>query len=77
MPRNVRNFWVRADIEGREKTLAGGPVAKDGGIDMTILIRDGGEVSDAVEICGRCINGRNSITIRAKGHETIKIECPR
>ena len=49
----VRNFYVEADIDGRQTTLGGGPKAKDGG--MTVLIHqrsDGDVVYHAVKI--RC-----------------------
>ena len=38
----VRNFWVDADIDGRQTGLGGGPMSKDGGMDVTIYQRDGG-----------------------------------
>lgn len=49
----VRNFYVEADIDGRQTKLGGGPKAKDG--EMTVHIHqrsDGDIVSDAVKI--RC-----------------------
>lgn len=53
MPRNVRNFWITADIDGRRSPFASGPVRKDGGFDLTIKIRDGGNVVRALDIIGR------------------------
>lgn len=53
MPRNVRNFWIKAEIDGREKTLGGGPVRKDGGFDLTVYMRREGEVIEPVTIIGR------------------------
>lgn len=52
MPRNVRNFWIEADIDGRSTTLEGGPRSRDGGISVTLYIRERGEVSDAVTVHG-------------------------
>jgi hypothetical protein len=52
MPRNVRNFWFEADVDGRDSVLAGGPVAKDGGFRCKILIRRNGEVDTAAIIRG-------------------------
>lgn len=52
MPRNVRNFWVEADIDGRRERLSGGPVARDGGFELTVYIRDRGSVRRAVEMRG-------------------------
>lgn len=52
MPRNVRNFWLDATIDGKQTKLSGGPQAKDGGFTLTIKIRDNGEVSQAMRISG-------------------------
>lgn len=50
MPRNVRNFWIDADIDGRKETLSGGPNSKTGGMRAMIYMRDKGDVSHAVTI---------------------------
>lgn len=57
----VRNFWVEADIDGRETTLAGGPRRKDGAMDVTIYQRDDGGIKTAVRIFCRA-NGENLVT---------------
>lgn len=54
MPRNVRNFWIEASVDGRESKLSGGPVRKDGGFSLTIFVRDDGDVTRALEIDGLC-----------------------
>lgn len=46
----LRNFWVTADIEGRETNLEGGPRSKDGGMCVTILQRDNGSKATAVKV---------------------------
>ena len=46
MPRNVRNFWIDAQIDGRESRLTGGPSAKDGGMYVKILFRENGQISN-------------------------------
>ena len=52
-PRNVRNFWIELNVDGRETEIATGPVAKDGGFSMSILIRENGKISRRkVEING-------------------------
>lgn len=33
---SVRNFWIDADIDGRQTMLGGGPRSSDGGMDVTI-----------------------------------------
>ena len=48
----VRNFWVEANIDGRATTLAGGPASKEGGMNVTIKQRSGGNITTAARI--RC-----------------------
>lgn len=50
MPRNVRNFWLDADIDGKATRLSGGPVNKEGGMTATLKIRDDGTVHKALTI---------------------------
>lgn len=60
----VRNFWIRADIDGRKTVLAGGPRSRDGGFDLTISQRDGGAIVEPVEIRGRAhADGSLDLTI--------------
>ena len=42
MPRNVRNFWMEADIDGYASTLVGGPKNKMGGMNINLFARDNG-----------------------------------
>jgi len=53
MPRNVRNFWITLDVDGKQKRVATGPRRKDGGFDLTLYMRDKGDVVEALEIAGR------------------------
>ena len=46
----VRNFWLVADIDGRQTELAGGPRRKDGGMRIVVYQRQNGAVVKAVEI---------------------------
>jgi hypothetical protein len=50
MTRHVRNFWaeVRAD-----RTIGTGPRGADGTLDVSVYIRDRGEVRAAFDILGR------------------------
>ena len=57
MPKNVRNFWLSARIDGRNSLLEGGPQSKDGGFSLAIFQRDGGDVREAAIIEGREIDG--------------------
>jgi hypothetical protein len=60
---SVRNFWIEADVDGRATKLTGGPVRKDGGIDVTIYIRDEGGISRAVSIRGRVLDETLRLTV--------------
>jgi hypothetical protein len=62
MPRNVRNFWVTMDVDGRKEAVATGPRRADGGIDITIKMRDGGGVVDVCEIVGR-VDDKGALTL--------------
>lgn len=52
MPRNVRNFWIQASIDGINTSVATGPRSKDGGFSLTIKQRDGGDIITALEVRG-------------------------
>lgn len=56
MPRNVRNFWLTAEINGRKGPIrVGGPTGKDGEFRLVIKVRNRGTVyGETVEIHGRC-----------------------
>jgi hypothetical protein len=65
MPRVVRNFWLTADIDGRTSKFTGGPAAKDGGMDLTLKVRDHGAVVHALEIlCREDGDGKLRVTVR-------------
>lgn len=52
MPRNVRNFWIDATIDGRESRMSGGPRAKDGGMFVAMRMRNRGEVTTPLYVAG-------------------------
>ena len=52
MPRNVRNFWLELDVDGQRTQVATGPVAKDGGFQLTIRQRDKGDIVRAMHVRG-------------------------
>ena len=52
MPRNVRNFWISADIDGRKHNIRSGPVRKDGGFTLRILVRDKGNILQGLRVEG-------------------------
>jgi hypothetical protein len=79
MPRNVRNFWIEASIDGRSADFNGGPQSKDGGFRLTIKQRADGEIVKAFEINGYM--ARDGKTLRLLGEtatgQTITFETYR
>jgi len=60
----VRNFWIKADIDGRKTKVEGGPRAKDGGFTLTIYIRSEGSVEKALTIDGLALsNGQLEVNV--------------
>jgi hypothetical protein len=57
MPRNVRNFWIEAHVDGRAVKLAAGPASRYGGFTLTVYQRDKGGVMEALRLYGRECNG--------------------
>ena len=49
MPRNVHNFWIEIDIDGRKERIKVGPESADGGFTMVIYQRDKRQVSGISE----------------------------
>jgi len=45
MPRNVRNFWIELDVDGRKSRVETGPIRKDGGFSLTIRARERASIS--------------------------------
>lgn len=63
MPRNVRNFWLDVQVDGRS-SIGLGPVAKDGGFSAQLKVRDAGSVRDALSINGYAYqDGRLQVNI--------------
>lgn len=53
MPRNVRNFYLTAEIDGRRTRLEGGPQARDGGFSLVVRQRTHGCVGRGLHVDGR------------------------
>lgn len=71
MPRNVRNFWLTLDVDGKKTPVACGPVSKDGGFTLRIQIRRDGEVCEAGYVRGiACPDG--ALVVRWVG----TVPCP-
>ena len=68
MPRNVRNFWVSASVDGKASKMESGPQGKAGGFQITIKVRDSGSISPKIiTILGETKDCR--LTVRAFGPE--------
>ena len=48
----IRNFWVSLWSSTRKHKVETGPQGRGGEIEMTVLIRDKGEISKALKIVG-------------------------
>lgn len=54
MPRNVRNFWVRVNVDGKKTPVATGPRRRDGGFSCNIQMRSDGDIHpDEVTVEGK------------------------
>ena len=68
----MRNFWLEADVDGRQTTLEGGPRAGNGGMDVTIRQRDKGKSVVAMRIsCRRRDDGLLVTCVRDKDNNPI------
>lgn len=58
MPRNVRNFWIELDVDGKKTPIATGPVKKDGVFYLTVSMRneDGTIHKNAISLEGFVMN---------------------
>jgi hypothetical protein len=45
MPRNVRNFWIELEVDGKKQKIATGPRSAGGGFDMSIKVRSEGQIA--------------------------------
>lgn len=52
MPRNVRNYWLELEIDGRKTRVETGPRAKDGGFSLNIYMRNKGNVTKIGRLIG-------------------------
>ena len=74
----VRNFYVEADIDGRQTMLGGGPRAESGGMDVTVYQRDEGAIKTAVQIsCRKNWKGQLVTTVEVDGERVASIETER
>lgn len=52
MPRNVRNWWIEAEIDGRTARIGAGPQSQNGGIFLRVLQRQQGGIIEALRAVG-------------------------
>lgn len=74
MPRCVRNFWIDVEADGYKKSVGLGPRRKDGGMDVLLYVRDGGQVKSAVSILCRADGDSLSIHVRNETDEHAPVQ---
>lgn len=57
----IINFWIDANIDGRETILSGGPRSKEGGMGVKIKQRNCGSITTALDI--RCFEDEGTLKI--------------
>ncbi len=68
MPRNVRNFWIEAEVDGKATPVAFGPKNADGGFTLTVKMRDNGGSLAPVHIEGNTsVEGELTLWINING----------
>jgi len=75
----TRNFYINCQIDGRSTMLSGGPRRKDGGFDMSIMMRDDGTRRGVVLISGTA-DTEGNLTLRISpdnGQEDIVVKTTR
>ena len=74
MPRQVRNFWIEAEIDGQKTTLSGGPKSRTGGIEVFIKMRDKGRVDTPITIRGFAHeDGRLALYVYGPDNQVIPV----
>ena len=59
----VRNFWIDADIDGRQTELSGGPRGRVDGMSIEIYQRDNGSIANCLKIVCREFAGELTTTV--------------
>jgi hypothetical protein len=77
-PRNVRNFWIQGEVDGKKEAIGTGPRRKDGGFDLDILIREKGNISNKkLNIIGHVVNDKLLLDVLLNGEVLTSIETER
>ena len=69
----VRNFWVEANIDGRQTDLTGGPRRKDGGMEIDLYQREDGYISRPIKIKCREWDGKLITEIYVNGEKVSEV----
>lgn len=68
-PKNLRNWWIRAEVDDRQTPLEFGPAEKDGGFTLGIHQRDKGRSTLVATIVGY-VKGDGSLELKITGRES-------
>lgn len=72
MPRNVRNFWITLEVDGKKMPIATGPRKRNGGFEATIKMRSEGQIfEEDIKIQGIVRNGLLTLNIYGADNEPI------
>mgnify|MGYP001598960663 CR=1 FL=1 len=76
MPKNVRNTWVEAKVDGRKTDIVFGPRAKSGGLTMTIWIRDRNNIAKAIDVSVKHNPAEDALQITCKFSKAVDwLDC--
>ena len=66
----MRNFYIRAKVDGRKTLITGGPRNKHGGMVITLYQKEKGESVEILIVSSSVLpNGKLRTSIRIKGFE--------
>lgn len=63
MPRNVRNFWIELQVDGKKEIVATGPKNSGGGFEAKIYWRVRGAVCDVPAIIRGYVSKEGALVI--------------
>ncbi len=63
--RNVRNFWIELEVDGKPTKVATGPRSKDGGFSLRVLCRENGSISEKTLIVRGFVNPDGTLGMTA------------
>ena len=57
--RNIRNFWLELDVDGRKSNIATGPRSLNGGFKLIVKMKKNGKISNKIFTLEGCeISGK-------------------